>query len=344
MTSKEILPVLYEKLAKLEDVKVNVEIGAIVMKSAGVWDILCASKLALFYEHNEDYINYELVADYANNRIGLVDNKTGKINYLIEKPSNDNAIYTLHCKPLHLININKYVGIIDSPTNYVDDISLKTARYVEFTSKVYRCGSTIFNQEANIVAVGWQFKRALNIKKIQHVYVFDGIFAYITYESISVNGNNIKIGDDPRIYSYYTNDVNLDGNLVDSEFTNRIPLKLCKDFVVNVDLPTSAINGDLPAPFGEAFGKDSAPLGETSDEVCEKVLAPVDETFGKESASLDDTYRGYIIPNYKLFTLIYEIDGVWMGYYQSNVYPLCPIKPNSGQNTKPATRAAIEDI
>ena len=83
MTSKEILPVLYEKLAKLEDVKVNVEIGAIVMKSAGVWDILCASKLALFYEHNEDYINYELVADYANNRIGLVDNKTGKINYLI---------------------------------------------------------------------------------------------------------------------------------------------------------------------------------------------------------------------------------------------------------------------
>lgn len=305
MVWETILPVLYEKLAKLEDVKVNVEIGAIVMKSAGVWDILDVSKLNSLYNLH----NYELVADYTNSRIGIVDNDTGEINYLIEKPIDDIVIYTLHDMSLHRININKYIGIIGNPT--------KTDIYVEFTTKVYKTGFTIYNQEANEVAEGWQFKRVLNIKKIQHVYVFDGIFAYITNESISVNGNDIKIGDDPRIYSYYTDDVNLDGNLVDSKFTKRIPLKRCKDFVVNVDLPTSAINSDL------------------------QKIAPFSETFGKESASLDDTYRGYIIPNYKLFTLIYEIDGVWMGYYQSNVYPLDPIKPNSGQNTKPAARDTI---
>jgi hypothetical protein len=61
------------------------------------------------------------------------------------------------------------------------------------------------------------------------------------------------------------------------------------------------------------------------------------------SPDQDDTYQGLVIPNHKIYNSIYDIDGTWLGKTAGEWTALDPFKPNSGQITKSAARAAIEN-
>ena len=59
-----------------------------------------------------------------------------------------------------------------------------------------------------------------------------------------------------------------------------------------------------------------------------------------ESCINPNTYNGLIVPNDRSYDYIYEVDGVWLGLTFNKIYAvhiLEPYKPQSGQNTKPAT-------
>jgi hypothetical protein len=50
----------------------------------------------------------------------------------------------------------------------------------------------------------------------------------------------------------------------------------------------------------------------------------------------NETFRGFIIPNYTEDMIVYEIDGVWLGFMDETYQLLSPRWPKSGAITKPA--------
>jgi hypothetical protein len=233
--SSSLLQVLYEKLAKYEDIKVNAEIGAIAMKSAGIWIVLDSLKLLAHYCCYPDFSIGKLHVDYDNCRIGFINEQFGFTSYLIGKktsPSSD--IMLLNGHSLKLNNLDTCLGVVVNPPGCAFDNASELSKYVEFTPNTYSLGYEHYDQELNKIASGWLFKRVLKVAKIENVYIFNGIFVYVAHRDVKVDGNDIKIGDEPHIYSLYTNYFDRNstdmGFLLSSDFKHQITLKLLKDY------------------------------------------------------------------------------------------------------------------
>jgi len=234
-----VLQVLYEKLAKYEDIKVNTEIGAIAMKSAGIWVILDTLNLIIHYNCGTNFTFIDLHVDYDNCRIGFINEQFNRTSYLIEKLTSTRDIILLNCHSLKLNNLDTCLGVVVNPPGCAFDNASELSKYVEFTPNTYSLGYEHYDQELNKIASGWLFKRVLKVAKIENVYIFNEMFVYVSHnkhEDVKVDGNDIKIGDEPHIYSLYTNYFDRNstdmGFLLSSDFKHQITLKLLKEYII----------------------------------------------------------------------------------------------------------------
>jgi hypothetical protein len=135
---------------------------------------------------------------------------------------------------LKLNNLDTCLGVVVNPPGCAFDNASELSKYVEFKPNTYSLGYEYYDQELNKIARGWLFKRVLKVAKIENVYIFNDIFVYVAHEDLKVDGNDIKIGDEPHIYSLYTNffdkNTNDMGFLLSSDFKHQITLKLLKEY------------------------------------------------------------------------------------------------------------------
>ncbi len=292
-----------EELNELENVKVEMDAGIVLMRKSGDWHILCAANYARW-----KMINTELIVDYDNMRIGVVK-KSKNIDWIFDynNAAWHSVAFTMGKKKIQIIDTSLRLGVINQPSIqpvvlsdggsfYIDQVEDDLTNTIDFPQVTYEVDNKYFDADFNMIAEGKYIKCKPEIESFQHVHIIKILSEYLlvfkSHKAVEIVGNKIKDGDDE--YYLYVNVNNKKDN-----------------FLLNANTKIE-LN-----PIG-IYGVEATLLNDK-----------MGETF--------NAYNGLIVPNDSSYDYIYEVDGVWLGFKTVYTFHILePYKLQSGQNTKPS--------
>jgi hypothetical protein len=178
-----------EKLNAINNIKVIMETGIVLMQKSGDWHILCARcyRLGLF--------NYEIIVDYDNMSIGVV-NDSKYIDWIFNHNTSTNKL-TMSGLTVKSIDTSYCLGVIDE----------KSGITIDFPQVTYEVDDNkYFDADFNMIAEGEYIKCKPEIESFQHVHIIKLLGNYLlvfkSYKAVEIVGNKIKDGDD-EYYLYY---------------------------------------------------------------------------------------------------------------------------------------------
>lgn len=247
--------------------------------------------------------NYNINIDYANCTISLINKTTGDLIFSVNDGMNEYG----GAMTLGYDNIT-YINtekFLGLITNVTEFNEINEhCQYIGFSPNWYRTSNyTIYDNELNKIADGSIFK--LIIKSVDK---FQNIHIFNKRYILKTDLEIKTDGNDIQLGCDVSSSDNSGDNIITySLFINYLHncILLSKDFKTQIELTE--------------YHKCSV------------------------QPDHDNTYRGLVIPNHETYNSIYEINGTWLGKTADEWTVLDPFKPNSGQITKPAARAAIEN-